>query len=68
LHFFSSTSAFDAKILTRRANFFVGNSLFICIDIAAIIGLRTKIIGEQIIPLASIKRTNWLFQKIEERP
>jgi hypothetical protein len=49
--------------------FFAEDSpLFIRIDIAAVIGLKTKIISEQVTPLASIKRTDWLFLKVEEQP
>jgi hypothetical protein len=41
---------------------------FTYIDITAVIGLKTKIFNEQIICSRGIKKTDWLFQKVEERP
>jgi hypothetical protein len=52
----------------RVTNFFGEGGFFICIDITAVIGLKTKIFNEQITCSGGIKKTDWLFQRVEERP
>lgn len=47
----------------RRANFFVGNGLFSCIDITAIIGLKTGIVAEQITCSGGIKEPIGYFRE-----